>query len=225
MYNIFKYKKYEKIKTENGWTVKSVLWNKNSDGEIAFKEELNSDKLTTSVIAYSDEKFKNIVRTSKLEYNEDKSYTQYDILEQFMANSQSLIGIFDNKKRKLSTKMYSDKNFENLIRESTRKYNKDGSFEEKVVDYISELNAIYYCNKRGVEKKRDVYDKNFKKLIYSANVKELKNGNFEERQIIFDKTSCEYYSSIEILYDSKWNFKKISEKLYVDNNFKKLSGT
>ena len=203
MYNVFKYKKYEKIKTENGWTVKSVLRKKNSYGEIAFIEELNSDKLPCKETSYSDENFKNVIRTSKLEFNEDKSYTLYDVYEHHLFDYQSIIGTFDNKKRQLSSKMYSDKNFEKLIGEGTYKYNKNGSYELRV-NYdennwcVIYYYIIYYYKKNGVKYKCEVYDKDFKNLLWTADIKELKNGG----EKIYTKTcmilrTCNNDGSVE----------------------------
>ena len=193
MYNIFKYKKYEKIKTENGWTVKSVLWKKNSYDEIAFEEELNSDRLLINVTTYSDENFKNLIRISKREYNQDKSYTQYDTYEQIQNDYQSVIGIIDNKKRIISRKTYSDKNFENLIREAKRMDNKNDSFEETIIDYNTELSAIYFCSKNGIVKKQEIYDKNFKKLKYTIRVK----GDFEEIMQVYTEPYLNMLSAIQ----------------------------
>ena len=193
MYNIFKYKKYEKIKTENGWTVKSVLWKKNSYDEIAFEEELNSDRLLINVTTYSDENFKNLIRISKREYNQDKSYTQYDTYEQIQNDYQSVIGIIDNKKRIISRKTYSDKNFENLIRVAKRMHNKNDSFEETIIDYNTELSAIYFCSKNGIVKKQEIYDKNFKKLKYTIRVK----GDFEEIMQVYTEPYLNMLSAIQ----------------------------
>lgn len=199
MYNIFKYKKYEKIKTENGWTVKSVLWNKNSYDEIAFEEELNSDRLLINVTTYSDENFRNVIRISKREYNQDKSYTQYDTYEQIQNDYQSVIGIIDNKKRIISRKTYSDKNFENLIREAKRKHNKNDSFEETIIDYNTELSAIYFCSKNGIVKKQEIYDKDFKKLKYTIRVK----GDFEEIMQVYTEPYLNMLSAIQKNYKNK----------------------
>ena len=223
MYNFFIYKKYEKTKTETGWIVKSVLWKQNSDGEIAYIEELNSDRLLVRATAYSDADFKNLTLTTTRKYSADKSYAQYDIYEQDQGGWQSIIGIFDNKNKQLSCKQFIDKNFENLYCESTKEYNKNGSFQEKTICHCPQCYEIDFYNKNRTLTKVERYkDENFNEIEWICNKNYFLNGKVEDRFEFIENS--EYPSKIEI-YNNISREKLLKEKFYKDKNFKKLYST
>ena len=209
--------KSERIDNIDGSYIVKEIFDKNVNGVLSQILYYNQQELLVKKQYFSDKIFKNILCTSKYKYNDDKSWTEYDVYAQDQGGWKSITGTFDSKKRQTSSKTYSDKKFKNLIKEATRKYNKNGSYEENTIDYNSKLKAISYFNKKGQEKKRDVYDINSQKLLYKATViKYLKNGN-----IIF------YYlpDNVETLYNNDKEWKILVEKQYKKSGFKGLDYT
>ena len=216
MYNIFKYKKREKIKTDTGYIDKAVLRKPDKDG-YSYITEYNKDDLLVSQTSYLDENYTDLGGTIKFKYHKDKSFIRYDIYEQDREGWTSSISDYDNKKRLTYCKWYKDKDFKDLIIEEIFEYNNDSSYKVVHKDYLSEEYFIYFYNKKGIKTKTISYkDNDFKEIEYSANIKQLKNGN-----IIY------YYleDNIETLYNNNTDWTVLSEKYYKTKDFKNLDYT
>lgn len=223
MYNIFKYKKYKKIITGNGYVLKTVSWRIDKDGELSTITEFNSDDLPIYQTAYTDENFKDLNRTTKIEYNEDKSHTNYEIYTNNQGGWFSIIGKYDNKGRQLESKEFIDKDFQNILGEGIRTYNKNGSYSEKIKDYEVNKSSINYFDKKGIEKRIISFnDMNFTEIESEAKLKFKRNGNVIFYEVLKDRHPFE---SRETLYNSRYNMKTLSEKWYKDENFKELNCT